>query len=166
MLTHESLPTWCWLLIGQFWPDLTQLPLTSLCHWKAESCAITKLFPRNKCKLTNWGQVAHMVSEFGQHWFRYGLMPDRTKPLPEPMLTSHQWSLVAVTWRQFRRKFSRYLSFISASKLLTHWGLVTSYGDRSGSTLAQVMACCLTAPSHYLNQCWLIISEVQWHSLY
>ena len=26
---------------------------------------------------------------------------------------------------------------------------------RSGSTLAQVMACCLTAPSHYLNQCWL-----------
>ena len=32
---------------------------------------------------------------------------------------------------------------------------------RSGSTLAQVMACCLMAPSHYLNQSWLIISEVQ-----
>ena len=29
---------------------------------------------------------------------------------------------------------------------------------RSGSTLTQVMACCLTAPSHYLNQCWLVIS--------
>ena len=26
------------------------------------------------------------------------------------------------------------------------------------------MACCLTAPSHYLNQCWLIISKVYWHS--
>ena len=36
--------------------------------------------------------------------------------------------------------------------------------QRTGSTLAQVMACCLTAPSHYLNQCWLVISEVQWHS--
>ena len=35
---------------------------------------------------------------------------------------------------------------------------------RSGSTLAQVIACCLTAPSHYLNQCWLIINKVQWHS--
>ena len=35
---------------------------------------------------------------------------------------------------------------------------------RSGSTLAQVMACCLTAPSHYLNQRWLIISKVLWHS--
>ena len=32
------------------------------------------------------------------------------------------------------------------------------------STLAQVMACCLTAPSHYLNQCWLIISKVLYHS--
>ena len=32
------------------------------------------------------------------------------------------------------------------------------------STLVQVMACCLTAPSHYLNQSWLIISMVLWHS--
>ena len=35
---------------------------------------------------------------------------------------------------------------------------------KSVSTLAQVMVWYLTAPSHYLNQCWLIISEVQWHS--
>ena len=34
----------------------------------------------------------------------------------------------------------------------------------SWSTLVQVMACCLTAPSHYLNQCWLIINKVLWHS--
>ena len=38
--------------------------------------------------------------------------------------------------------------------------------QKTGSTLAQVMACCLMAPSHYLNQCWLIISEVQWHSYF
>ena len=31
-------------------------------------------------------------------------------------------------------------------------------------TLDQVMACCLIATSHYLNQCWLIISEDPWHS--
>ena len=35
--------------------------------------------------------------------------------------------------------------------------------QRTESTLAQVMACCLTAPSHYLNQCWLIISKFLWH---
>ena len=38
--------------------------------------------------------------------------------------------------------------------------------QRSGPTLVQVMACYLTSPSHYLNQCWLIISEIQWHSYY
>ena len=31
---------------------------------------------------------------------------------------------------------------------------------KSGSTLVQVMACCLAAPSHYPNQCWLIISKI------
>ena len=32
------------------------------------------------------------------------------------------------------------------------------------STLAQVMASSLTTPIHYLNQCWLLISGVLWHS--
>ena len=40
----------------------------------------------------------------------------------------------------------------------------TIWQHRSGSTLAQVMACCLTAPSHYLNQCWVITNMVQWQS--
>ena len=35
---------------------------------------------------------------------------------------------------------------------------------RSGSTVAQVMAWCLVASSHYLNQCWLNIKDVLWHS--
>ena len=35
---------------------------------------------------------------------------------------------------------------------------------RSGSTLGQVMACCLMAPSHYLNQSWLIVKgKLQWN---
>ena len=40
----------------------------------------------------------------------------------------------------------------------------TIWRQKSGSTLAQVMACCLTASSHYLNQCWFTISKVHWHS--
>ena len=36
---------------------------------------------------------------------------------------------------------------------------------RTGSTLAQAMACCLKTPSHYMKQCWRIISKVQWHSV-
>ena len=44
------------------------------------------------------------------------------------------------------------------------WTSDVIWRQGSRSTLAQVMACCLTAPSHYLNQCWLMISEVLWHS--
>ena len=39
------------------------------------------------------------------------------------------------------------------------WPSDAIWWHRSGSALAQVMACCLAAPSHYLNQCWLIINE-------
>ena len=49
-----------------------------------------------------------------------------------------------------------YIKSLGPSDAIWHW--------RSWSRLVQVMACCLTAPSHYLNQCWLIISKVLWHS--
>ena len=35
---------------------------------------------------------------------------------------------------------------------------------RSESTLAQVIACCLTTTNHYLIRCWLLISYVPFHS--
>ena len=44
------------------------------------------------------------------------------------------------------------------------WPNDTIWRHGSWSTLAQVMARCLTASNHYLNQCWLIISNVLWHS--
>ena len=44
-------------------------------------------------------------------------------------------------------------------------GLVTSYEyHKIWSTLFRVMASCVMAPGHYLNQCSLIISEILWHS--
>ena len=44
------------------------------------------------------------------------------------------------------------------------WPSDAMWQQRSGSTLAQVMACCLTASSHYLNQYWCNVSKVQLHS--
>ena len=44
------------------------------------------------------------------------------------------------------------------------WPNAAVWQQWSRSTLAQVMACCLTAPSHYLNQCWLLISKILWYS--
>ena len=43
------------------------------------------------------------------------------------------------------------------------WPNDAIWRHRSGSTLVQVMACCLTASSHYLSQCWLIISKIGLH---
>ena len=45
------------------------------------------------------------------------------------------------------------------------WPCGAIWWQRSGSKLAPVMASCLTAASHYLNQCWIVISEPLWHSL-
>ena len=36
------------------------------------------------------------------------------------------------------------------------WSSDTIWRHKYGSTLAQEMACCQMAPSHYLNQCWLV----------
>ena len=40
------------------------------------------------------------------------------------------------------------------------WHSGNIWWNRSVSTLPQAMACCLTAPSHYLNQFWFLISRV------
>ena len=52
--------------------------------------------------------------------------------------------------------------------LLIKYGLVMPSGDIDlGQHWLGVMAYCLTAPSHYLNQYWLnIIRNVPWHSPY
>ena len=63
---------------------------------------------------------------------------------------------------------SRWILYNQLKSLITAFNFLgpsdAIWRQRSGSTLAQVMACCLMAPSHYLNQCWLIIRKVEWHS--
>ena len=63
-------------------------------------------------------------------------------------------SLVSFYWLYF---FSNFISNINSL-----WPSDAIWQHRSWSTLAQVMACCLAAPSHYLNQCWFIVSADQW----
>ena len=46
---------------------------------------------------------------------------------------------------------------------IIHCHLMTPYDDSFWSTLAQITACCLATPSHYLNQCWLINGAL-WYS--
>ena len=62
------------------------------------------------------------------------------KPLPETMMIS-LLTHICVTRPQWVNAL---------------WPSDAMRWNRSGSTLAQVMACCMMAPSHYLNQCSLI----------
>ena len=57
-----------------------------------------------------------------------------------------------------------YLVKLKLTNLDSLWPSDAIWWQKSGSTLVQVMAWCLTPSSHYLNQCWLIVSDVQWHS--
>ena len=85
----------------------------------------------------------------------YGTYPGHRYLLPAP---NSSYIGVKGVYTQKRE------GWLQCSKFISLWPSDTIWWQRSGSTLAQAMACCLTAPSHYLSQCWLIINEVQWHS--
>ena len=57
------------------------------------------------------------------------------------------------------------MGWCQTHKFNSLWPSNAIWWHGTGSTLAEVMACCLTAPSHYLNWCWLLSSEVQWQSI-
>ena len=49
-----------------------------------------------------------------------GLLPDGTKPLPEPMSTHHSWGSAACTWEQFHKKCST-IHFVKWIRKIHFW---------------------------------------------
>ena len=96
----------------------------------------------------SYGYTKNEMSSFWQN-LHHCLYPNlsRWQLLGQPVIQ------ISSKWEHFH---SRVLNSLWPSDAM--WWL------RSGSTSIQVMACCPAAPSHYLNQCWLIISKAQWHS--
>ena len=96
---------------------------------------------------------------------RSGLLPDGTKPSPEPILTYHQWGPVAFIGGHYHEKIWL-VAWRHQAITWTNLDLssVRSCGIHRRALSWEDLACCLTAPSHHLNQSWLIISEVLWHS--
>ena len=138
-----------------------------------------------QAELTHWSPV---IAQFDlhrcQHWIRYWLVGFVA---PNHFLKKRQQS---ITWISAEilpirplgtnlcevqitislKIFSEYV-VCKMSSILFKPKCVNSlrpsdaiWRQRSRSTLAQVMACCLMARSHYLNQCWFTISKVHWHS--
>ena len=75
-----------------------------------------------------------------------------------------QHTILYVANQTLNSIFQGNLSEFSFLDLNSLWPSNAIRRQGTDSTLAQVMACWLIAPSHYLNVCWLIISEVPWHS--
>ena len=84
-------------------------------------------------------------------------------PGNEPKMFQCQWSNPEKYELMIRTKKLAVGWYHVAHYIKSLWPRDAIWPHRSESTLAQAMACCLTAPSHYLNQCWLIISEVHQH---
>ena len=79
-----------------------------------------------------------MVTYLGHHWLRYWLAP---------------WQHQAIIWANDNLSVSSSTNHLSYSTIpvqyLTPCGLDMPYGDISRSSLAHILACDLTAPSHY-----------------
>ena len=69
-----------------------------------------------------------------------------------PILCPHRWTMGC------------FLSVIQRKMTAIYRECIALWCQISLSTSAQVMTSCLTVPNHYLNQCWIIISTVLWHS--
>ena len=109
-------------------------------------------------RLGSWNRFMWMLSDFSS-----SLSSIKTTSINIIYITRwvNQWATELYILQNYFF-YAKYVQIISNHFLLTQFGLVIPYGDRSGSALAQVMVCCLMASSHCLNQCWLIISKVQW----
>ena len=61
------------------------------------------ILPQDISDLTHCGLVTWVNIGSGN-----GLLPDCTKPLPEPMLTYHQWGSLAIIWGQFDKTYFKH----------------------------------------------------------
>ena len=136
--------------------------------------------------LTHWGRVMHIcVSRLTIIGSDNGLSSGRRQAiiwtnagilLNGPLVTNFSEILIEIYTFSFKQmhfkiswKFRPSTITVEASKTTGSGYRSNSlrqsdarWQQRTGSTL--VMACCLTAPSHHLNQFSFIISNVPWHS--
>ena len=118
---------------------------------------------------------AYMRQQSIQHWFRWCLFASSAPShylnqcwnivnwtIGNKLLWNLNWNLYIITeenpFENFIWKMAAILCRPQCVNSLRPSDAV--WRQWSWTTLAQVMACCLTAPSHYLNQCWLIRGSV------
>ena len=183
-INFNSFPLWQQNILGQVWNigSVLCLLMTWWCKGKCRKAKMTRRSLITCIHLTCTRKLKRWTSSDGLElqlnpakWWIFSLsLSDGTKPVSEPVYcqcsvsSNHQICSVTFTWKQFHKKCSWTICNIlkndchlSLGKWVNSLGLSDAiWQQKTGSTLAQVMASCLTAPSHYLNQCWLMISKV------
>ena len=125
----------------------------------------------SSCWFLKWGMILVNNLGFNQKWTIKSLLNLLVLKLDYSRWTgSISWLLMPWWWKEpghqqpwywlFRINRASSLGLLQRGAIHSLWPSDAIWRYRSESTVAQVMACCLTAPSHYLNQCWLIISKV------
>ena len=113
----------------------------------------TNWTPNRNCTSEEWGKVSNCALRFRVSWL--------SDAPPNKLRT---WG---VEFYDDPTDLTVGLHFGENSTPTDVWLIVAYWRHREikcGSALAQIMAHCLTAPSHYLNKSWFIINGVRWHS--
>ena len=92
----------------------------------------------NLAMITTWKNARLTLVYFTKHKSRFAFS-----------VISQHWN-GSRSWRASSWK----ITFLRSSSVVVFRGMVQDF-TCDKSTLVQVMAWCLMAPSHYLNQCWL-----------
>ena len=158
--SYSTHPRWTWRWQRRQWL------CCQTCGWLVHACSWSRTSSRDSASHiadTSWS-CCYMSPDW-EIWQKYSrdIIENTQKYMNQRNISKWEMWNIGIGNRQ-KYDDEWHINIIDALNILN--SLCTSDGiwqRRSGSTLAQVMACCLTAPSHYLNQCWLIISEVPWH---
>ena len=78
------------------------------------------------------------------------------KTFSKILINTQQLSFTEMDMMYVEMLSAKLQPFFLGLNVLAHCGLVMPHGDIIW-TLDQARVCCLEAPSHYLNQCWLLI---------
>ena len=129
-----------------------------LCIPKTSAAMVLTMWNKLVIILCKEGFQLPVPSECSEEMFHHN------RPVHKGLQSLQQqiWRPNEAVWTTFQNSWACFNGFLLPNPL---WPSDAIWWHRSWSTLAQVMAWCLTAPNHYLNWCGLVIKGALWHSL-
>ena len=169
--------TQCWLAVNythrhEVWSKYKYFQLRILDWKKLSTMSMWMAWVYSGClDLTHWGRVTHICvgnltiigSDSGlsapSHYLNQCWNIVNWTPRNKLQWNVYRNSYIFIQENPFENVVWKMVAILSRPQCVN--SLATGDGfqhHESWSILVQVMALCLMAPSHYLNQCWLIVA--------